>query len=55
VAVNVILGFIIPWIFGIILYKKDKKTLLVIAPFMSVWAYIVNEALFDLNFNRFAP
>ncbi|WP_026881369.1 hypothetical protein [Clostridium akagii] len=52
---NIILGFIIPWIFGVLLYFKDKKTLLVIAPFMSVWAYIVNEALFDLDFNRFAP
>lgn len=52
---NIILGFIIPWIFGVFLYLKDKKTLLVIAPFMSVWAYTLNEALFHLNFNRFAP
>ena len=37
------------------LYLKDRKTLLIIAPFMSVWAYIVNEALFDLNFNRLFP
>lgn len=54
-ALNIILGFIIPWFFGIILYKKDKKTLLVIAPFMSVWGFILNTALFYLNFNRIVP
>ncbi len=53
--INIILGFIIPWIFGVLLYLKDNKTLLVIAPFMSIWAYSLNEALFHLNFNRFAP
>ena len=54
-VLNIVLGFIIPWVFGIILYLKDKKILLVIAPFMAVWAYAVNETLFHLNFNRFAP
>ena len=31
-VLNIVLGFIIPWVFGIILYLKDKKILLVISP-----------------------
>ena len=52
---NIIFGFIVPWFFGVILYFKDKKLLLVIAPFMSVWAYALNEIIFYFNFNRFIP
>lgn len=52
---NIILGFIIPWVFGVILYYKDKKVILIIVPFMAVWAYFLNEILFHLNFFRLAP
>lgn len=52
---NIILGFIIPWIFGVILYFKDRKTVLIIAPFSSIIAYIVNEFGFHLNFWRVVP
>ena len=53
--INIVLGFIIPWVFGVILYFKDKKTLLVIAPISSVLAYTVNEFCFHLNFWRLVP
>lgn len=52
---NIVLGFIIPWIFGVILYFKDKKIVLIIAPFSSILAYTVNEFCFHLNFWRLAP
>jgi hypothetical protein len=51
---NIILGFIIPWVFGVILYFKDKKTLLTIAPLASMLAYTVDECL-HLEFWRLAP
>lgn len=52
---NIILGFIIPWIFGVILYFKDKKIVLIIAPFSSILAYIINELCFHLNLWRVVP
>lgn len=52
---NIILGFIIPWVFGVILYFKDKKIVLIIAPFSSILAYTVNEVCFHLNFWRLVP
>lgn len=52
---NIILGCIIPWAFGVILYFKDKKTVLIIAPFSSILAYTVNEFCFHLNFWRLVP
>lgn len=54
-VLNIILGFIIPWIFGVALYLKDKKILLTIAPFSSILAYTVNEFCFHLNFWRLIP
>lgn len=53
--INLVLGFILPWAFGIYLYIKDRIIFLVIAPFASVLAYTVNEILFYLNFDRFVP
>ncbi|AGY75177.1 CBO0543 family protein [Clostridium autoethanogenum] len=52
---NIVLGFIILWIFGVILYFKDKKTVLIIAPFSSILGYTVNEFCFHLNFWRLVP
>lgn len=52
---NIILGFVIPWIFGVRLYFKDRKTVLIIAPFSSIIAYIINEFGFHLNFWRVVP
>jgi hypothetical protein len=52
---NVIFGFIIPWVFGAILYLKDKKIILIMTPFMATLAYFFNEILFHLIFFRLAP
>ncbi|MDP4146614.1 MAG: CBO0543 family protein [Bacillota bacterium] len=52
---NILIGFIIPWIFGIVLFFKDKKILLVISPFTAILAYTLNEFCFHLNFWRLIP
>jgi len=42
-------------VFGVILYFKDKKTVLIIAPFSGILAYTINEFCFHLNLWRLAP
>ena len=54
-ALNLILGFALPWGFGIYLYRRDRAIFLVSAPFASVWAFLINSILFNLNFDRFIP
>lgn len=54
-TLNIVLGFVIPWIFGVILYFKDNKTVLIIAPLSSILGYTVNEFCFHLNFWRLVP
>lgn len=39
---NYILYLIIPWIFGIILYRKDSRTFLTIFPFGSIISLMIN-------------
>jgi hypothetical protein len=46
---NVIVAFIIPFIFIIILYFKDKKILLTIAPCQSAIAYTINSIGFNFG------
>lgn len=38
-----ILGFIFPWILSVYLFKKNKATILTIAPFTAVVALVLNE------------
>lgn len=40
---NIVVGFMIPWISGIVFYFKDKKVLFIIAPLQSSIAYTVNS------------
>lgn len=40
--INILLGFVFPWIFGIWLYLRSPKIVLTIGPFASVLSYIVN-------------
>ncbi|MBY0085911.1 hypothetical protein HP567_011480 [Brevibacillus sp. M2.1A] len=40
--INILLGFVFPWIFGIWLYLQSPKIVLTIGPFASVLSYIVN-------------
>ncbi|CEH31855.1 hypothetical protein AM501_07915 [Aneurinibacillus migulanus] len=52
---NIFLGFVIPWIFGIWLYNKDKKTVLLIAPLGTMLAYTINLFGFYFGFWNFKP
>ncbi|WP_275175823.1 hypothetical protein [Bacillus tropicus] len=40
---NIIIGFIIPWIFGIWLFKRNPKVVLLIAPIGIAVAFLINE------------
>lgn len=47
---NFVVGFVIPWIFIINLYFKDKKLLLTVTFFQSTIAYTINEIAFYYGF-----
>lgn len=36
---NIIAGFVIPWLFGLIIYRKNKRIILFIAPISAVIAF----------------
>lgn len=55
VLTNIILGFIIPWIFGIWLFQKHKAIVATIAPFTAVIATKVNMILIFLDFYHLTP
>ncbi len=50
---NIIVGFIIPWISGIVFYFTDRKVLFTIAPFQSVVAFTVNSFGFFYKFGAY--
>lgn len=52
---NALITFIIPWVFGVILYFKDKRILLIIAPIAGVIAYTFNALGSFFKLWRFAP
>lgn len=52
---NIIAGFIIPWIFGVCLYFKNKKTLLTITPIGIAFALLYNTIGFHVPFWRLKP
>lgn len=52
---NFILGFIIPWIFGIVLYKKTSKILLTIFPIGTVLSHIINAFVEEYKVWEIAP
>lgn len=54
-VLNIIIGFLIPWIFCIMLYLKDKKVILTIAPFTSALCYLINTWGFYMNFWKVHP
>ncbi|PAK43356.1 hypothetical protein [Priestia megaterium] len=43
ILVNIIMGFIVPWIFGFMLYKKEPIIVLLIAPIGMTVAFILND------------
>lgn len=52
---NIVFGFVIPWIFGVWLFNKDKKLVVTIAPFSVVVSHITNTFGFSLNFWKVTP
>ncbi|TDX48210.1 hypothetical protein [Orenia marismortui] len=52
---NIIIGFILPWIWGVRLYKKAPKIILFIAPISSVIAHIINELAVHYRFWKVKP
>lgn len=38
---NIAVGFLIPWIFGTYLFRKDKRFMLLIGPLASVFTFII--------------
>ena len=53
---NIIFGFIIPWLtMGMYLYKKDKKIIFYIIPFASLVAFGVNLFGYTLNLFHLEP
>ncbi|WP_054636492.1 hypothetical protein [Thalassobacillus sp. C254] len=39
---NIMIGFLFPWVMGLILYKKDKQVITRAVPFVSVISLIIN-------------
>ncbi|MDR6885026.1 CBO0543 family protein [Bacillus sp. 3255] len=52
---NIIVGFIIPWIFGIYLYKKARIVVLLIFPFTATISALINDMGYHLEFWDFTP
>jgi hypothetical protein len=54
-VINIVIGFIIPWIVGIYLYKKNRRMVLIIFPFASVLAFLANLFGFYFEFWKMTP
>ncbi|WZL74023.1 hypothetical protein QBE52_04575 [Clostridiaceae bacterium 35-E11] len=52
---NIIFGYILAWIFLLLIYKKDKRIVFFITPFASVVAYTVNAFGLHLNLWGLTP
>jgi len=52
---NIILGFLIPWLLGALLYLKDRQLVLLIAPFSSMVSFEINSIGFNLGFWSLSP
>jgi hypothetical protein len=53
--VNIIFGFIIPWLVGIYLVRKSPKILLLIFPVGALISMIINSLGFQMKFWDFTP
>lgn len=52
---NFIIGFVIPWILGLYLLKKDAKLFITIFPFESMLAFSINVIGFNLDLWNLYP
>ncbi|MCY9692267.1 CBO0543 family protein [Paenibacillus alginolyticus] len=55
ILINITLGFILPWIFGVFLYKRASKIVIIIYPISSVVSSFINTIGFHLEFWSFTP
>lgn len=53
--INIIFGFIIPWLAAVHLVLKSPKTLLLIAPFSAAISFLINAFGFQLELWDFTP
>jgi hypothetical protein len=53
--INIVIGFVIPLILGTILYKKNSRVIIFIAPISSVVSFIINEIGYSSEFWEFTP
>lgn len=52
---NIIFGFLIPWVFGIYLFKKSPIIVLLIFPMAAIISSIINATGYKLEFWDFTP
>ncbi|WP_018248855.1 hypothetical protein [Orenia marismortui] len=52
---NILLGFVLPWILGVMIYKKSSKIILFIAPVSAVVANIINTIFIYYEFWSVKP
>ena len=50
IYIVIFLTFILPWIIGVNIYLKDKKIILMIAPFSSMLSFLFNTPGIDYGF-----
>lgn len=53
-VLNFLLTFFLPWIFGVRLYKRDKKSILLLAPFGAVVSFTI-DVIGQAKFWNFKP
>lgn len=54
-AFNIVIGFIIPWIFGIMLHKKAPIVIYLICPIAATVSALINDIGYHLGFWDFTP
>lgn len=54
-TINIVFGFVIPWIAGILLWRKSPVTIYLIGPIASIVAALFNDLGYHLNFWDFTP
>jgi hypothetical protein len=53
--INIVIGFVIPLILGLFLYKKDKEVIIFIAPISSVVSFLFNQIGYSIEWWDFSP
>ncbi|MFX3631436.1 MAG: CBO0543 family protein [Candidatus Pristimantibacillus sp.] len=54
-TINIIVGFVIPWIFGIILWKKSPIVIYLVSPISATVSAFFNDIGYHLGFWDFTP